>query len=107
MATLLLNTGTASYNDLISNGRAFSVPPYQRDYSWEKEYNALRSKTVRTAIEEAGFVLGSFTDLTSMTIQANRVDSSKTVQKKINKTTATHASKEEKSFLAAALKAMQ
>ena len=38
MATLLLNTGTASYNDLISNGRTFSVPPYQRDYSWEKEY---------------------------------------------------------------------
>lgn len=38
MATLLLNTGTASYNDLISNGRTFHVPPYQRDYSWEKEY---------------------------------------------------------------------
>ncbi len=38
MATLLINTGTASYNDLISNGRTFSVPPYQRDYSWEKEY---------------------------------------------------------------------
>ncbi|MFN0188821.1 MAG: DUF262 domain-containing protein [Bacteroidia bacterium] len=38
MATLLLNTGTASYNDLISNGRTFRVPPYQRDYSWEKEY---------------------------------------------------------------------
>lgn len=38
MATLLLNTGTASYNDLISNGRTFYVPPYQRDYSWEKEY---------------------------------------------------------------------
>ena len=38
MATLLLNTGTASYNELISNGRTFYVPPYQRDYSWEKEY---------------------------------------------------------------------
>ncbi len=38
MATLLINTGTASYNDLISNGRTFSVPPYQRDYSWEREY---------------------------------------------------------------------
>jgi hypothetical protein len=38
MAKLLINTGTASYNDLISNGRTFSVPPYQRDYSWEKEY---------------------------------------------------------------------
>ncbi|UPT69589.1 MAG: DUF262 domain-containing HNH endonuclease family protein [Flavobacterium sp. JAD_PAG50586_2] len=38
MSTILLNTGTASYNDLIANGRTFHVPPYQRDYSWEKEY---------------------------------------------------------------------
>ena len=38
MASLLLNTGTATYNDLIANGRTFHVPPYQRDYSWEKEY---------------------------------------------------------------------
>jgi len=38
MSSLLLNTGTASYNELISNGRTFCVPPYQRDYSWEKEY---------------------------------------------------------------------
>jgi len=38
MATLLLNTGTASYNDLIANGRTFHVPPYQRDYAWEREY---------------------------------------------------------------------
>ena len=38
MATILLNTGTATYNDLIANGRTFHVPPYQRDYSWEREY---------------------------------------------------------------------
>ncbi len=38
MATILLNTGTATYNDLIANGRTFHVPSYQRDYSWEKEY---------------------------------------------------------------------
>jgi uncharacterized protein with ParB-like and HNH nuclease domain len=38
MANILLNTGTASYNDLIANGRTFQVPIYQRDYSWEKEY---------------------------------------------------------------------
>lgn len=38
MATILLNTGTASYNDLIANGRTFQVPAYQRDYSWEREY---------------------------------------------------------------------
>ena len=38
MTKLLINTGTASYNDLISNGRTFSVPPYQSDYTWEREY---------------------------------------------------------------------
>lgn len=38
MPTLLLNTNTSSYNDLISNGRTFFVPSYQRDYAWEKEY---------------------------------------------------------------------
>ena len=38
MTKLLINTGTASYNDLISKGRTFSVPPYQSDYSWEREY---------------------------------------------------------------------
>lgn len=37
MATVLLPTGTATFNDLISNGRVFRVPPYQRDYSWAEE----------------------------------------------------------------------
>ena len=38
MANILLQTGTSSYHDLISNGRTFQVPSYQRDYSWEREY---------------------------------------------------------------------
>ncbi|MDZ4710115.1 MAG: DUF262 domain-containing protein [Saprospiraceae bacterium] len=38
MANLLLNTGTASFNELISNGKTYRVPAYQRDYSWEKEF---------------------------------------------------------------------
>jgi len=37
-SSILLDTYTASYHDLISNGRTFKVPSYQRDYAWEKEY---------------------------------------------------------------------
>lgn len=38
MPSLLLNTNTATYNELIANGRTYIVPLYQRDYSWEREY---------------------------------------------------------------------
>ncbi|MCU0422165.1 MAG: DUF262 domain-containing HNH endonuclease family protein [Bacteroidia bacterium] len=37
MAKLLLYTSTATYNELISNGRTFNVPAYQRDYSLERQ----------------------------------------------------------------------
>lgn len=33
--SILLNTQTKNYLDLIGNGRIYRVPPYQRDYSWE------------------------------------------------------------------------
>jgi hypothetical protein len=33
----LLNTGTATYLELIGNGRVYTVPAYQRDYSWTEE----------------------------------------------------------------------
>jgi len=33
----LLDTRTASFSELISNGRIYKVPTYQRDYSWEKD----------------------------------------------------------------------
>ena len=33
----LLDTRTVNYQELIGNGRAFFVPPYQRDYSWRQE----------------------------------------------------------------------
>ena len=33
----LLNTNTANVVELIGNGRIFSVPQYQRDYSWTEE----------------------------------------------------------------------
>ncbi len=33
----VLNTLTINYMDLIGNGRSYSVPPYQRDYSWSEE----------------------------------------------------------------------
>lgn len=34
--TNLLNTRTTSLLELLSNGRVYRVPPYQRDYSWEE-----------------------------------------------------------------------
>jgi Protein of unknown function DUF262/Protein of unknown function (DUF1524) len=34
----LLNTSTATFLELIGNGRTYRVPPYQRDYSWTEEH---------------------------------------------------------------------
>ena len=36
---------------------------YRWSYRWEDEYAALRSATVRTAVTELGFELGTFADL--------------------------------------------
>lgn len=33
----LLNTRTATFVDLVGNGKAYTVPPYQRNYSWQEE----------------------------------------------------------------------
>ncbi|MCY7283903.1 MAG: DUF262 domain-containing HNH endonuclease family protein [Cyanobacteria bacterium CAN_BIN43] len=33
----LLDTRTTSFGDLISNGKIYRVPPFQRDYSWNEE----------------------------------------------------------------------
>lgn len=33
----LLDTSTVSLSDIIGNGKTYIVPPYQRDYSWEKD----------------------------------------------------------------------
>jgi len=33
----LLDTRTTSFGDLISNGKIYRVPPFQRDYSWAEE----------------------------------------------------------------------
>ncbi|WP_017324506.1 DUF262 domain-containing protein [Synechococcus sp. PCC 7336] len=33
----LLDTRTTSFGDLISNGKIYRVPPFQRDYSWQEE----------------------------------------------------------------------
>lgn len=35
--SILLNTTTQNYLELIGNGRIYRVPPYQRDYSWKEE----------------------------------------------------------------------
>jgi uncharacterized protein with ParB-like and HNH nuclease domain len=34
----LLNTDTEDLKELLSNGKSYSVPPYQRDYSWKVEH---------------------------------------------------------------------
>jgi len=33
----LLDTSTESLSDIIGNGKTYTVPPYQRDYSWKKD----------------------------------------------------------------------
>lgn len=33
----LLDTRTTSFGDLISNGKIYQVPPFQRDFSWTEE----------------------------------------------------------------------
>ena len=34
----LLNTDTEDLKELLSNGKSYHVPPYQRDYSWKTEH---------------------------------------------------------------------
>ncbi len=34
----LLNTDTEDLKEILSNGKSYSVPPYQRDYSWKNEH---------------------------------------------------------------------
>jgi hypothetical protein len=34
----LLNTDTEDLKELLSNGKSYTVPPYQRDYSWKQEH---------------------------------------------------------------------
>ena len=33
----LLDTSTVSLSDIIGNGKTYTVPPYQRDYSWKRD----------------------------------------------------------------------
>ena len=37
-SSALLNTDTEDLKELLSNGKNYSVPPYQRDYSWKQEH---------------------------------------------------------------------
>lgn len=37
-STALLNTDTEDLKELLSNGKSYSVPPYQRDYSWKQDH---------------------------------------------------------------------
>ena len=33
----LLDTSTVSFGEIIGNGKTYRVPPYQRDYSWQRD----------------------------------------------------------------------
>ena len=33
----LLDTSTVSLSDIVGNGKTYTVPPYQRDYSWKRD----------------------------------------------------------------------
>lgn len=37
MPNILFNTGATTFSELIGNEKIYSVPPYQRDYSWDEE----------------------------------------------------------------------
>lgn len=34
----LLDTSTVSLSDIVGNGKTYTVPPYQRDYSWRRDH---------------------------------------------------------------------
>ena len=49
----LLATSTVSLSDIIGNGKTYTVPPYQRDYSWKQDqWEDLWNDIL--AIEESG-----------------------------------------------------
>ena len=51
----LLATSTVSLSDIIGNGKTYTVPPYQRDYSWQQDqWEDLWNDIL--AIEESGGV---------------------------------------------------
>lgn len=50
-----LDTGTTNYLDLIGNGKAYRVPPYQRDYAWtQQEWEDLWNDVVELRGDPAG-----------------------------------------------------
>ena len=51
----VLDTGTTNYLDLIGNGKAYRVPPYQRDYAWtQQEWEDLWNDVVELRGDPAG-----------------------------------------------------
>lgn len=51
----VLDTGTTNYLDLIGNGKAYRVPPYQRDYAWtQQEWEDLWNDVVELRGAPAG-----------------------------------------------------
>ena len=70
----LLDTRTASFRELISNGRIYRVPTYQRDYSWKQDnwedlwLDILDARTTKNSHYMGAIVLKSNRDDDSFTI---------------------------------------
>lgn len=64
----LASSGAASAELATHPGKADDpdLARYQWGYMWQREFEALRSRAVREAIDSSGFTLGTFGDLTSM-----------------------------------------
>ena len=70
----LLDTRTASFSELISNGRIYQVPTYQRDYSWKQDnwedlwLDILNSHQTKDSHYMGAIVLKSTTEEDALTI---------------------------------------
>lgn len=75
MATnTLLDTRTASLGELLSNGKSYKVPPFQRDYSWNEEnWEDLWNDIIGMHGQEDRHYMGA------IVLQGNREDDSFTI----------------------------
>ena len=56
----VLHTSTATYLELIGNGKTYHVPPYQRDYAWqEEEWEDLWNDVVDLGRQTSGHYMGA------------------------------------------------
>ena len=60
MSSNVFSTRTVTYQELIANGRGYSVPPYQRDYAWSRQqWEHLWNDLVATRARNGRHYLGA------------------------------------------------